>query len=78
MAEDPDAGRTPSGRETLSNWPGGENSPYLSTGADDATSSYPYLPPVPEEPGSSISEGTFVKYLRAINFSCYCQRKEVK
>ncbi|KAM6563148.1 hypothetical protein CsatB_023146 [Cannabis sativa] len=41
-------------RETSANWTSG-NSPYTTT-LEDPSSSYPYLPPVLEEPSSSFSE----------------------
>ncbi|KAK1661443.1 hypothetical protein QYE76_049602 [Lolium multiflorum] len=42
-------------RETSDQWGPGD-SPNLASGLEEATPSYPYLPTVPEEPGSSFSE----------------------
>lgn len=56
-AEDSDAARVHPGREPSAHWAGIGSSPYLPSGVDDVTSSYPYLPPVMEEPSSSLSEG---------------------
>ena len=56
MVDDSDAVAVPHGKETSVYW-GSGNIPYVSSAPDDANSSYPYLPPVLEEPGSSFSEG---------------------
>ncbi|KAK8958674.1 hypothetical protein KSP40_PGU022835 [Platanthera guangdongensis] len=53
--DDSEASNTHQGREPAINW-GSTNSPYLSSGLDDPNLSYPYLPPVLEEPSSSFSE----------------------
>uniref|UniRef100_A0ACD5VF53 Uncharacterized protein n=1 Tax=Avena sativa TaxID=4498 RepID=A0ACD5VF53_AVESA len=42
-------------RETSAQWGSGD-SPNLASGLEEANPSYPYLPTVPEEPGSSFSE----------------------
>ncbi|KAM0857903.1 hypothetical protein ACQ4PT_048148 [Festuca glaucescens] len=42
-------------REMSDQWGPGD-SPNLASGLEEATPSYPYLPTVPEEPGSSFSE----------------------
>lgn len=52
VVDDSDAVAFPHGRETSGYW-GSGNIPA----PDDGNSSYPYLPPVLEEPGSSFSEG---------------------
>ncbi|CAA6665574.1 unnamed protein product [Spirodela intermedia] len=44
------------GREPSAHWAGTGNSPYLPSGVDETTPSYHYLPPVLEEPSSSLSE----------------------
>ncbi|PKA56732.1 hypothetical protein AXF42_Ash012862 [Apostasia shenzhenica] len=53
--DDSEASKRQQGRDAAVHW-GPSNSPYLSNGLDDTNSSYPYLPPVLEEPGSSFSE----------------------
>ncbi|KAI0491746.1 hypothetical protein KFK09_026006 [Dendrobium nobile] len=53
--DDSEATNVPQGREPADHWVPA-NSPYLSSGLDDPNSSYPYLPPVLEEPSSSVSE----------------------
>ncbi|CAA7402309.1 unnamed protein product [Spirodela intermedia] len=55
-AEDSDAARVHPGREPSAHWAGTGNSPYLPSGVDETTPSYHYLPPVLEEPSSSLSE----------------------
>lgn len=42
-------------QETSAEWGSGD-SPNLASGLEEANPSYPYLPTVPEEPGSSFSE----------------------
>ncbi|KAM0839609.1 hypothetical protein ACQ4PT_060205 [Festuca glaucescens] len=42
-------------RETSAQWGAGD-SPNLASGLEEANPSYPYVPTVPEEPGSSFSE----------------------
>nr|XP_051222381.1 uncharacterized protein LOC127340673 isoform X11 [Lolium perenne] len=51
-------------RETSDQWGPGD-SPNLASGLEEATPSYPYLPTVPEEPGSSFSEDAFCGYAAA-------------
>ncbi|XP_062093482.1 uncharacterized protein LOC133799479 isoform X2 [Humulus lupulus] len=52
-------------RESSANWTSG-NSPYTTT-LEDPSSSYPYLPPVLEEPSSSFSEAADDDPLPAID-----------
>ncbi|TXG60707.1 hypothetical protein EZV62_015280 [Acer yangbiense] len=52
--DDPDVEEHQNERDHSSNWASG-NPPY-NTNLDDPNSSYPYLPPVLEEPSSSFSE----------------------
>jgi len=53
--DDPDPTGLQHGKEAAVHW-GSGTSPYLSSGLDNPNS-YPYLPPVLEEPSSSFSEG---------------------
>ncbi|KAJ6800003.1 uncharacterized protein M6B38_287050 [Iris pallida] len=53
--DDSEAAGLQHGRETNAQW-GPGSSPFLASGLDDPNSSYPYLPPVLEEPTSSFSE----------------------
>ena len=53
---DSEAAGVQHGREPSVHWASG-NSPYLSSGVEDQNSSFPYLPPLAEEPSSSFSEG---------------------
>jgi hypothetical protein len=57
-------------RETSAQWGSGD-SPNLASGLEEATPSYPYLPTVPEEPGSSFSEGSYywVKFIWSYLFT---------
>ncbi|KAJ0989091.1 hypothetical protein J5N97_007447 [Dioscorea zingiberensis] len=55
IVDDSDAAVVQPGKETSVYWNSG-NSPYVSSAPDDPNSSFPYLPPVLEEPGSSFSE----------------------
>jgi len=45
-------------QEPSTRWGPGD-SPNLASGLEDANPSYPYLPTVLEEPGSSFSEGNY-------------------
>jgi hypothetical protein len=51
-------------RETSAQWGSGDL-PNLASGLEEANLSYPYLPTIPEEPGSSFSEGSYywVKFI---------------
>lgn len=51
-------------REPSGQWGSGD-SPNLESGLEETNPSYPYLPTVPEEPGSSFSEGSYywVKFI---------------
>ncbi|KAK2655725.1 hypothetical protein Ddye_008777 [Dipteronia dyeriana] len=62
--DDPDVEEHQNERDQSSNWASG-NPPY-NTNLDDPTSSYPYLPPVLEEPSSSFSEAADDDALPAI------------
>ena len=50
-------------REPPANW--GSGNPIYSNTLDDPSSFSPFLPPVHEEPSSSISEGEIVVLLEA-------------
>jgi hypothetical protein len=45
-------------RETSAQWGSGD-SPNLASGLDEANPSYPYLPMLPEDSGSSFFEGSY-------------------
>jgi hypothetical protein len=47
-------------QEPSTRWGPGD-SPNLASGLEDANPSYPYLPTVLEEPGSSFSEGNYYR-----------------
>ncbi|XP_042497945.1 uncharacterized protein LOC122076612 [Macadamia integrifolia] len=65
--DDPDAAGHQNAREPSSNW-GSGNSPYMTPTHDDPNSAFPpYLPPVLEEPSSSISEAAEDDPLPAID-----------
>ncbi|KAK8955742.1 hypothetical protein KSP40_PGU007382 [Platanthera guangdongensis] len=63
--DDSEASNTHQGREPAINW-GSTNSPYLSSGLDDPNSSYPYLPPVLEEPTADDDPVPAIKGLQII------------
>lgn len=54
--DDPESTEIQHGKEGTIPWGPGASS-YMSSGLDGPNASYPYLPPVLEEPSSSFSEG---------------------